>query len=169
VDGSALAMRRWSIRLVLALVVGLVFAFGWSKEAHAISNVDRTQFTSNFCVEERSSTYKSSNRVFFGESITRPFSGFCSSELSKPAGYIAGRVKVWKWNSRTEEWEVCRRTDWKYNAERTDEHVVRARLVHRSGRWCGRGYYGTEAQGSVWHNGEWNTTPWVWSGYDYFG
>jgi hypothetical protein len=149
-------------------MAGLIFAFGWSKEAHAVSDADRTQFTSNFCVEERASTYESSNRVLFGESVTRSYSGFCSSRLSKPAGYIAGRVKVWKWDDRDGRWEVCRTTDWKYNTERTNELVVRAKLGRQGDRWCGRGYYGTEAQGSVWHNDQWNTTPWVWSGYDYF-
>jgi hypothetical protein len=168
VNGSALVVRRWSIRLVLAFVVGLVFAFVASEEAHAISDADRTQFTSNFCVEERSSTYESSSGVLFGESVTRPYSGFCSSELSKPAGDIAGRVEVWKWDRRNEEWDVCRRTGWKYNTERTDEHVVRARLGRQGDRWCGPGHYGTWAQGKVWHNGAWRTTEWVWSGFDRF-
>jgi hypothetical protein len=45
---------------------------------------------------------------------------------------------------------------------------VRAALGYPGNRWCGRGWYDTYAQGSVWHNGGWRTTKRVWSGSDYY-
>ena len=173
-NGSAGAMvagklsrraRAWSVRLVLAFVVGLTFTVSWSEEAYAVSNAEIFRFSSNLCIKERSLTYVwSQDEALYGQSVTRPFSGNCSSLLSAPAGYVSGRAIVWKWNEFYGDWFVCRATGWRYNADRTSRLVVYAWLGYRFNRWCGSGWYGTEAQGSVWRNGEWNTTPRVWSG-----
>jgi hypothetical protein len=51
---------------------------------------------------------------------------------------------------------------------RTYTLSVYAPLGYPYNRWCGSGWYGTEAQGSVWHNGAWRTTERVWSGSNFY-
>jgi len=181
VDGSALIFgngeisrraRAWTLRLALTLAVGLVFTVWSSEDAHAVSKQKYYQFGS-FCVGEQSSTYEASNEVLYGQSVTRPLAysyyyGPCSVAVTKPAGYIAARVFVYKWSERDDDWYVCRKSGWLYNSSSTAAFGVWAPLGYPGNRWCGRGWYGTEAQGSVWHNGAWRTTQRVWSGYDYY-
>jgi hypothetical protein len=163
----------WTLRLALTLTVGLVFTVWSSEEAHAVSNVDYFPFGSSFCVGERSSTYESSSGFLYGQSVTRPLTydyyyGPCSFAVTKRAGDIAGRVSVYKWSDRSEDWLPCRKSGWLYNSSRTSALLVYAPLGYPGNRWCGRGWYGTWSQGSVWKNNAWKTTGWVWSGYDYY-
>ena len=161
--------RAWPVRLALAFVVGLIFAIAWSEEAHAVSNTDTFRFSSDLCIKEKSLTYVwSQDGALYGQSVTRPFSGDCSSRLSAPPGYISGRAIVWKWSNFYGDWFVCRDTGWRYNADWTSRLVVYRWLGYQSNRWCGSGWYGTEAQGSVWRNGAWRTTPQVWSGSAFY-
>jgi hypothetical protein len=101
--------RAWPVRLALAFVVGLIFAIAWSEEAHAVSNTDTFRFSSDLCIKEKSSTYVwSQDGALYGQSVTRPFSGDCSSRLSAPPGYVSGRAIVWKWSNLYGDWFVCR-------------------------------------------------------------
>ena len=162
--------RAWSVRLLLMLVVGVAFVVGTSGEARGVSR-DRDFSFGSFCVGERSSTYQSSSNALWGESMTwslGDYYGSCSAAITKPPGYIAGRVIVYKWDDRFEDWYVCRRSGWFYNSNSTYVFGVYAPLGYPGNRWCGRGWYGTYAQGSVWHNGGWRTTKRVWSGSDYY-
>ncbi len=161
-------VRAWPLRMALAFVVGLIFTVAWSEDAHAVSNTERFRFSSDLCIKERSMTYVwSQNGWLYGQSVTRPYSGDCSTPLSVRAGHLWGEVWVEKWSSFYDDWYWCRSTDW-YNSSRTSKHVVYAGLGSRYDRWCGTGYYRTWARGSVWHNSAWRTTPWVQSGYGYF-
>lgn len=162
--------RAWPVRLALAFVVGLIFAIAWSEEAHAVSNTERFRFSSeDLCIREKSLTYVwSQDGALYGQSVTRPFSGDCSSWLSAPPGYVSGRAIVWKWSGFYGDWFVCRDTGWHYNADRTSRLVLYRWLGYQSNRWCGSGWYGTEAQGSVWRNGAWRTTPRSWSGSAFY-
>lgn len=165
---SSRRARAWPVRLALAFVVGLIFALAWSEEAHAVSNTDTFRFSSDLCIKEKSMTYVwSQDGRLYGQSVTRPFSGDCSTRLSVPAGHVWGEVFVEKWSGYYGNWYPCRGTDW-YNSSRTSKHVVYTGLGTRYNRWCGTGYYRTWARGSVWREGAWRTTPWVQSGYDYF-
>jgi hypothetical protein len=162
--------REWPVQLALGLVVGLIFAVAWSEEAHAVSNTERFRFSSeDLCIREKSLTYVwSQDGALYGQSVTRPFSGDCSSWLSAPPGYVSGRAIVWKWSGFYGDWFVCRDTGWHYNADRTSRLVLYRWLGYQSNRWCGSGWYGTEAQGSVWRNGAWRTTPRSWSGSAFY-
>ena len=90
----------WSLKLALALLVGAAFAVGASEDAHAVSR--EAYFTSgaSFCVGERSSTYQSLYiDVLYGEPVTRSlgnYSGPCTAAITKPAGYLSGRVFVYQ-------------------------------------------------------------------------
>ena len=164
--------RTWSLRLVLTLLVGAAFALGDSEDAHAVSR--EAYFTSGapFCVGERSSTYQSSySGVLYGESVTRSLGNYygpCTAAVTTPAGYLSGRVFVYKWDEHYRDWFVCRKSGWLYNSGRTYTLSVYAPLGYPYNRWCGSGWYGTEAQGSVWHNGAWRTTERVWSGSNFY-
>ena len=164
--------RTWSVRLVLTILVGVAFALGSSGDAHAVSREAYFTSGSSFCIGERSSTYQSSySGVLYGESVTRSlgnFSGPCTAAITKPAGYLSGRVFVYKWDERSRDWFVCRRSGWLYNSGSTYALSVYAPLGYPYNRWCGSGWYGTEAQGSVWHRGAWRTTEPVWSGSDFY-
>ena len=169
--GMSRRTRAWLVRLALTLVVGMAFAVVSSEEAQAVSR-DQNFRWGAFCVKEQSSTYASySSGVLYGESATWSLGNYygpCSSAIYKPAGYIAGRVFVYKWDERDRDWYVCRKSGWLYNSSSTYGLRVYAPLGYPYDRWCGSGWYGTEAQGSVWHNGAWRTTPRVWSGSDYY-
>ena len=163
--------RTWSLRLTLTLLIGAVLALGDSEDAHAVSR--EAYFTSgSFCVGERSSIYQSPySGVLYGESVTRSLGNYygpCMAAITKPAGYLSGRVFVYKWDERHRDWFVCRKSGWLYNSGRTYTLSVYAPLGYPYNRWCGSGWYGTEAQGSVWHNGAWRTTERVWSGSNFY-
>ena len=161
--------RVWAIRLALVFVVGLAFVVGSSDEARAVSNAERFQFSSGVCIVEISSTYAwSPNGVLYGQSVTKPYSSDCSTRVSKRADDVAGRVISFKWSDYYGDWYECRDTGWVYNADRTSKLVVYKSLGGFYNRSCGPGYYATMSRGSVWHNGRWNTTPLVWSGYAYY-
>jgi hypothetical protein len=100
-------MRTWSVRLVLTILVGVAFALGSSGDAHAVSREAYFTLGSSFCISERSSTYQSSfSGVLYGESVTRSlgnFSGPCTAAITKPAGYLSGRVLVYKWDERSRD------------------------------------------------------------------
>ena len=96
------------------------------------------------------------------------YNGPCKAAVTKPAGYVLGRVFVYKWDERYRDWFVCRRSGWLYNSGNTYVLSVYAPLGYSGNRWCGSGWYATEAQGSVWHRGAWRTTELVWSGYDFY-
>lgn len=162
-------VRVWPIRLALMFVVGLAFVMGPSEEAHAVSEAERFPVSPDLCVGERSLSYVwSPNDGLYGQSVTRPYSGDCSTLLSAPAGHLAGRAITYKWSYYYGAWYACRDTGWDYNAERTSKLVVYEWLGGFYNRFCGPGYYATMSQGSVWYNGAWRTTLRVWSGYAYY-
>lgn len=162
-------MRAWAIRLALALVVGLAFVVGSSEEAQAVSDAERFRFSSGLCIGEKSLTYVwPPNGVLYGQSVTRTYSGDCSTRTSKPAGDVAGRAISYKWSDYYGAWFPCRDTGWFYNADRTSMLVAYRSLGGFYNRACGPGYYTTASRGSVWHNGRWNTTPLVWSGSAFY-
>ena len=161
--------RAWAIRLALALVVGMAFVVGSSEEAQAVSEAERFRFSSGLCIGEKSSTYMwSPNGGLYGQSVTRTYSGDCSTRISKRADEVAGRAIIYKWSNYYRDWYECRDTGWDYNPDRTSMLVVYEWLGGYYDRVCGPGYYGTMSYGSVWHNGRWHTTPGVWSGSDYY-
>lgn len=169
--GSFRRARTWFLRVALTLLIGAAFALGASQDAHAVSR--EAYFTSgSFCVGERSSTYQSPYRgVLYGESVTRSLGNYygpCTAAITKPAGYLSGRIFVYKWDERHRDWFVCRRSGWLYNSGSTYALSVYAPLGYPYNRWCGSGWYGTEAQGSVWHNGAWRTTERIWSGSNFY-
>jgi hypothetical protein len=166
--GAGRLLRRVkAVRLALVLVVGLIFAVVWSEDAHAVSNTDTFRFSSDLCIKERSMTYVwSQDGRLYGQSVTRPFSGDCSTPLSLRAEHLWGEVWVQKW-SNYGYWYTCSYTGW-YNASRTSRHVVWTDLGPRYYRECYEGYYRTLARGWVLQNGTWKNTPWVLSGYGYF-
>jgi hypothetical protein len=131
-------------------LVGAAFALGASEDAHAVSG--EAYFTSgSFCVGERASTYQSPySGVLYGESVTRSLGNYygpCTAAITKPAGYLSGRVFVYKWDERYRDWFLCRRSGWLYNSGSTYALSVYAPLGYPYNRWCGSGWYGTEAQG----------------------
>lgn len=147
------------------------FALGASEDAHAVSG--EAYFTAvSFCVGERTSTYQSPySGVLYGESVTRSlgdYYGPCTAAITEPAGYLSRRVFVYKWDERYRDWFLCRRSGWLYNSGSTYALSEYAPLGYPYNRWCGSGWYGTKAQGSVWHNGAWSTTERVWSGSNYY-
>jgi hypothetical protein len=79
-----------------------------------------------------------------------------------------GEGFVYKWDERSRDWFVCRRSGWLYNSGNTYALSVYAPLGYPGNRWCGSGWYATEAQGSVWHRGAWRTTERLWSGDDFY-
>ncbi len=161
-------VRAWPVRLALAFVVGLIFAVAWSEEAHAVSNTDTFRFSSDLCIKEKSMIYVwSRDGRLYGQSVTKPRSGDCSTPRSVRAGHLWGEVWVEKWSNYYGYWYTCRSTEW-YNSSRISKHVVWTDLGPRYGRDCGTGYYRTWARGSVWHDSAWRTTPWVQSGYGYY-
>lgn len=162
-------IRAWAIRLALVFVVGLAFVVGSSDDARAVSDAERFRFSPGLCIVEISSTYVwSPNGVLYGQSATKPYSADCSTRISKPAGYLSGRAISYKWDDYYEDWFRCRDTGWVYNSDRSSKLVTYTSLGVFYNRFCGPGYYMTGSRGSVWHDGRWNTTPRVWSGFDYY-
>jgi hypothetical protein len=167
---SASAAR--SVRLVLTFVLGLLLALAclsaFSSDAQAVSNTERFRFFSDFCVSERAQIYDwSRDGRLYGQSVTRPLRGDCSTPLSAPPGYVWSRVNVEKWSPYYGEYLYCTGTQW-YNSSWTSKHVVYVGLGPQYNRTCGSGWYRTKAWGSVWVYGGWRSTPWVNSGGAYF-
>ena len=66
----------------------------------------------------------SPNGVLYGQSVTRTYSGDCSTRVSKPAGDVAGRAISYKWSDYYGYWYPCRDTGWVYNSKSTSKLVV---------------------------------------------
>ncbi len=85
--------------LALTILIGAAFEVGASENAHAVSREAYFKSGSSFCVGERSSTYQSSySGMLYGESVTRflgDYYGPCTAAITKPAGYISGRLFVY--------------------------------------------------------------------------
>ena len=118
----------------------MAFALVSSGDAHAVSREAYFTSGSSFCIGERSSIYQSSfNGVLYGESVTRSLGNYygpCTAAITKPAGYLAGRVFVYKWDERSRDWFVCRRSGWLYNSGSTYALGVYAPLGYPGNRWC---------------------------------
>ena len=157
-----------SVRLVLTFALGLLLALAcfsaFSADAQAVSNTERFRFSSDFCVSERAQIYEwSRDGHLYGQSVTRPLRGDCSTLLSAPPGYVWSRVEVEKWDPYYGRYRYCTGTEW-YNSNWTSRHVVYVDLGRQYDRRCGSGWYRTWSWGSVYANGGWRSTPWVYSG-----
>lgn len=162
----ALAARpvRLALAFALGLLLALAFSSAFSSEAQAVSNTERFRFYPDFCVSEQALLYEWGRRDrLYGQSVTRPLRGDCSTPLSAPPGYVWSRVTVEKWSPYYGEYFYCTGAEW-YNSSWTSAHVVYVGLGRRHHRACGPGWYRTKAWGSVWVYGDWSSTPWVYSG-----
>jgi hypothetical protein len=87
----------------------------------------------------------------------------CDQWWDRPAGYVALKVDLMKWNGSS--WGVCAWTTWIYNANNT--HAVDYSYVYPLGSApCGAGYYYTATLHyqlhDAWHGGG-LATGYVWS------
>jgi hypothetical protein len=152
------------LTFALGLLLALACLSAFGTDAQAVSNTDRFRFSSDLCVSERAQIYEwSRDGRLYGQSVTRPLRGDCSTPLSAPPGYVWGEVAVEKWDPYYGRYLYCDGAEW-YNSSWTSRHVVYEDLGRRYQRTCGPGWYRTWARGSVWAYGGWRNTPWVYSG-----
>lgn len=160
----------WSIRLVLALAFIFSLISSSTDKAHAAKNAGYTDSIGPQCVYNWSSTYRNwwSRAAYArgGVRSVRSQEGSCplGVYLSRPPGYIALRLYIWKYNSGNEY--VCKNTSWRYN-NNTSSRVGKSKFIGLKYKMpCRRGYYGTVAYGYVYNDGKWQGGA-MWSGWQY--
>src|SRR3712207_9105645 len=57
--------------------------------------------------------------LFRSRSLGDYYYGPCTAAITKPEGYLSGRVFVYKWDERYRDWFLCRRSGWLYNSGST--------------------------------------------------
>ena len=76
-------------------------------------------------------------------------------------------TKLGRGVERYQDWFLCRRAAG-CTTPVAPTLSVYAPLGYPYNRWCGAGWYGTKAQGYVWHDGAWRTTERVWYGSNFY-
>ncbi|MER6632346.1 hypothetical protein ABT301_29705 [Streptomyces sp. NPDC000987] len=91
--------------------------------------------------------------------------GQCTYLSWRPAGYIATKLVLYKWNSTKKKWAACYKSKWYYNTK--NKHKIDLRVTYKNGGRgaCGPGWYNTLAIG-VQKNGDWHGGG-IWSGNHY--
>lgn len=161
----------WSIRFALTLVFGLSLMLGSPDEARAARNAGYTDSGGPQCVYNWSSIHRPwYSRAAYARggvrSLVADNGSYCPIGVwrSRPPGYLALRLYVWKYNSGNEF--VCRNTSWLYNSSATSRLGRSKFMGTRYNTACGRGYYGTVAHGYVYNDGRWQG-GYMWSGWKY--
>jgi hypothetical protein len=154
---------------------GLVLGFASPASAHTISTtvhwitwdqcVDRTALMNEGAT---GGGYSSSVGTSKTVKITPAGPVACGAGNPKPAGWIAGRIDLWKWSPTADRFQLCREMKgWVLKPTTGYKLVVNA-------HWdtpCGPGYYGTSTQIAVYVPQN-NITQWVvdkghvWAGWD---
>ena len=88
----------------------------------------------------------------------------CTAGRAVPAGQIAARAILWRWNSGKSRWEVCSDPGWYYNSGKADHYTIAMKPVPADKTPCGDGWYGTTGLGYVVYNSKWYGGP-EWSGH----
>ncbi len=112
--------------------------------------------------------YSSSESTSTTVKITPAGPAVCAAGNPKPAGWIAGRIDLWKWSPTAERFQLCREMKgWVLKPTLGYKLVVKT-------TWdtpCGPGYYGTSTQTAV-YVPQYNAFRWVvdnghvWAGWD---
>lgn len=155
--------RSW---LVVLVGIGLMVVTAQPAAAHYVYEDVYVYASDADCTKVRSEISHGSGGGYSRTDVTAkyyyPIIGIqCYTEWSRPAGYIALRYTLLKWNGSS--WAVCAGIGWYYNS------VVAKKLTasynYGTRPWCGSGYYGTMSDGYV-YNGAWHGGS-LWSGYHY--
>ncbi len=163
--------RNWSLRLALVLVLGIGTILGSTDRAYATGNSGYTDSTGPQCAYNWSHIYRpafSSMAYASGgvRSLVANNGSYCPIGVwsSRPPGYLAVRLVVWKYNSGREF--VCKSTVYTYNPTSTSRLSRTTSMGKRYDTACGPGYYGTVAHGYVFNDGRWQGGS-MWSGWKY--
>jgi hypothetical protein len=85
----------------------------------------------------------------------------CIGLWSRPGGYIASGISIWRYSGLKRVWYVCRDSGYHYNTRSVYQYTLYWYL--NAGAWCGNGHFGNMA--SSWaYNGQWHGGN-LWSGY----
>ncbi|MBK3571609.1 hypothetical protein [Streptomyces sp. MBT62] len=159
---------RWLIMIGAALIALMMSAAPAS--AHYVYDGGWTYRTDYDCTANRSEIshgrygdgYSRSDVAAWEKSLIAQ----CTFPSYRPGGYIKTRVHLYKWNSVKKKWTHCYSSPWYSNTR--NKHKIDLRVTykgHGNGPGCGKGYYGTVAEGYV-YNGGWHGGA-IWSGYHY--
>jgi hypothetical protein len=170
-DAEAIGRSSWFARLVLVFVFGLGLILGSTDRARATGNSGYTDSTGPQCAYNWSHIYRpafSSTAYASGgvRSLVADNGSYCPIGVwsSRPPGYLAVRLVVWKYNSGREF--VCKSTGYTYNPGSASRLSRTTSMGKRYNTACGPGYYGTVAYGYVFNDGRWQG-GYIWSGWKY--
>jgi len=153
----------------------LIFGFTSPASAHTLSTTV-TYLTWDQCVGRTAlmndgatgGGYSSSQSTSTTVKITAAGPAACGAGNPKPAGWIAGRIDLWKWSPTADRFQLCREMKgWALKPTVGYKLVVNV-------DWdtpCGPGYYGTSTQTAV-YVPQYNPFHWVvesdhvWAGWD---
>jgi hypothetical protein len=75
----------------------------------------------------------------------------CQTDLSRPAGYLATRFTLYKWNGSS--WAACQSFNYHYNSTNTHQFAIYKDFGSKAP--CGAGTYNTFAESYVLNGGSW--------------
>lgn len=161
-----MGLTRWAVTLVAAL--GVVMGSATAALAHVVEQSGYVwENLRGYCLGARSEISHGGGGGYTRSHVEgeKPLNGpgwtiNCYAAWQQPPGELAVRTHLYFWTGS--QWIACRTMDWRSNAITDDQ-------VHQTRSWskpCGNGYYGSYANGRVWHDNSWKG-GWMWSGHHF--